>query len=567
MSNGINDRNPLAVRWLACLVFTMLVAGCSVPGPEVPAGTFGLDFSMPPGSVTQGAIVFVIDGVAANTFEEMLRNGELPNIQKYIIDRGVYAPRTVANIPSITLPNLTAIATGRFPGHHGVICNNWFDRNAMFWRNYDTIAQKNTLDGDCDVPNIYESFPDQTTVSVFFQPHRNATKFIEDWSSAGPPFFFGWYEFVDRLTLYRLHLVTDIARRQGRFPAVTVVYLLSPDFLAYGYGANSPQYRQALRHSDRQIGRVLADLERAGLLNKVHLALVSDHGHIEVTSHWPLVPFLRTNLGLDIPEHPAGENIPFEDRLEAYDKASCVATGSGDRFWALSLRKPLRRDGQFAGWDSWLTRPDENDLRHYPVRPKGQHRSLKAQPSTALAVDLLKTLAGEPAIDVMAYSPGKGAVRVIQGSSELEFQQQSAGEPITCRRISGDDPLGWKAHLPDEAFHGMAYTPRQWLAMTHRSDYPDLPAQILAYFRNRRAGDIALFAKPGMDFSQGLKSGHGGLRPGDMFVPMAIAGPGLSPRRVDIARSADLMPTLLDLLGRPIPPGLDGQSLLRGGGQ
>jgi len=31
---------------------------------------------------------------------------------------------------------------------------------------------------------------------------------------------------------------------------------------------------------------------------------------------------------------------------------------------------------------------------------------------------------------------------------------------------------------------------------------------------------------------------------------------------LDVARTVDLMPTLLKLLGRPIPPGLDGTPLL-----
>jgi len=44
---------------------------------------------------------------------------------------------------------------------------------------------------------------------------------------------------------------------------------------------------------------------------------------------------------------------------------------------------------------------------------------------------------------------------------------------------------------------------------------------------------------------------------------MLLAGPGVPhERRTAPVRSVDLVPTLLDLLGRPVPAGLDGRSLL-----
>jgi arylsulfatase A-like enzyme len=46
-----------------------------------------------------------------------------------------------------------------------------------------------------------------------------------------------------------------------------------------------------------------------------------------------------------------------------------------------------------------------------------------------------------------------------------------------------------------------------------------------------------------------------------MFVPMILAGPGVPVGRVEEARTVDLMPTLLHLLGRQEPPGLDGRVL------
>jgi len=572
----MNDSHKNRVGLLLTFLFALSpLAGCGVPSADGPANTYYLDFSLPPGAATRGAMVFAVDGVNAEIFADMLAKGELPAIRKYFVDRGLYAPQAVANVPAVTLPNLTSMVTGCFPGHHGIVGVNWFDRNLLLWRDYATIAQKDTLDGDYLVPNLYEQFPQNTTVSVFFQPHRNATKFVEDWTTGGPCFFFHWYEFLDRLTLSRMDLVMDIARARKEFPAVTILYQLSPDFAAYEHGASSSQYRQSLRHADRQIGRVLADVERAGLLDKIVIALVSDHGHDDVLHHHHMGTYLADVVGLKLSRDHLWENTPFERRLAAYEPYSAVLYGSGDRYSALSLRKPIRDGAKFAGWEPWNRRPSADDFVRYPVEKRN------GQPSRE--VDLLKSLTDLPAVDAVAWSVGAEAVRVRTKAGEVEFRQhpqansrlegatQSAKSdgcvpqrpPISYRVISGDDPLGYRGHVKDNVLSGaVPLSPLAWLEQTHDTQYPDLPPQVLAYFQTRRAGDLLAFAAPGWDFNSSHKSGHGGVRPIDLFVPMLIAGPGVPHATVPRARTVDLAPTLLHLLSKPIPPTMDGRSLI-----
>ena len=554
---------------ISLLVFAAVPVGCGVPGAYGPADTYGLDFSMPPDSQLSGAIVFFVDGVNASIFQEMIEAGELPAIKKYLADPGLYAPRAVANTPSVTLANMTSLVTGEFPGHHGVTGVNWFDRNQLLWRNYETIAQKNTLDGDYVPANLYEQFPDRSTFSVFFQPHRGTTKFIENWTSAGPPFYFGWYEFVDRLTLSRFDLVIDIARKRQEFPAVTVAYLLAPDFRAYGKGVKSKEYRDALRHTDRQIGRVCGDLERAGLLEKLHLVLVSDHSLGEVTRHFPLEKYLREQVGLNIARQRLWEQTPFEKRLEYYRQFPAVLYGSGDRYWAICLRKPRRVTTESADFAAWTVRPGPSELQDYPIHSEPSVLARLANVFFHVTwpppqrKDLLSLLVEPEAVDALAYSVGADRVRVRRKGGEVEFRQDGGREgSISYHLIAGEDPLGWKGKVSVAALRGEPMDGREWLAATHDTQYPDLPAQILAYFRARRAGDIAMFAAPGWDFNTVNRAGHGGLRPEDLHVPILLAGPRVPHGRVQVARTVDVMPTLLELLGRPLPPGLDGRSLI-----
>jgi arylsulfatase A-like enzyme len=49
-----------------------------------------------------------------------------------------------------------------------------------------------------------------------------------------------------------------------------------------------------------------------------------------------------------------------------------------------------------------------------------------------------------------------------------------------------------------------------------------------------------------------------------MHVPLILAGPGVpSGKRIGAARTVDLVPTVLTLLGRPVPEGLDGRPLVK----
>jgi len=510
------------LRLLIFAVFFFL-PGCGVPTPNGPTESYGVDFTPPAGVAPEqirGAIVFVVDGLNADTFQEMLRAGELPNLQRDFVDRGLYAPRAAANLPSVTLANLASLATGRFCGRHGVVGINWFDRRECVYRNYHTLAQKNRLDEDCVAKMLYQHWPEEFTVSVFFQPHRGATKFFENWLSAGPAFHFEWFEFVDRLTLFRFGEMMDLARRRGQFPKLVFAYLLAPDFQAYRHGASSRAYRDAIRHADRQIGRVLGDLRRAGLLDRMHLAVVSDHSHSDVKDHFDLTSFLRETLGLRVAERRLWEETPAPQRQAYYEHYDTVVCGSGERYRA--IHRLRQGDG----------------------------------------ADLTAALAGRDEVDCLAWPTGPGRVRVRTKGGTVEFAQPAGPAGLIAYRIlTGDDPLGYRQALGPGRSAKMSS--RQWLTATVRTNYPDLPAQILAYFESPRAGDMVAFASPGWDFGGGHAGGHGGVRgTEDMLVPLLLAGPGVPHTTVPCARTVDLYPTILTLLGKPLPPGLDGRALV-----
>lgn len=84
---------------------------------------------------------------------------------------------------------------------------------------------------------------------------------------------------------------------------------------------------------------------------------------------------------------------------------------------------------------------------------------------------------------------------------------------------------------------------------------------------------VAVVSDHGESLGEREWVGHNRLHAPQLFVPWIMAGPGLpAPRVVDTpAQLVDVMPTLLDLLGYPVPDGLAGSSLMpavrSGGGE
>jgi hypothetical protein len=177
-------------------------------------------------------------------------------------------------------------------------------------------------------------------------------------------------------------------------------------------------------------------------------------------------------------------------------------------------------------------------------------RSGRTAPLTdgELPRDLMERLLALPAVRVAAWRDDAGGVIAWAGGSRARLRER--GGLIQYEPLDGDPlELGGPCELPD----------REILMRSRASGLPDAPRQLLQLFRTPRAGDVALGARLSSDFRGPWeipehKSGHGSLIPDHMEVPIAasIALPGMP------LRTVDLMPTMLEVLGEPIPAGLDG---------
>jgi len=488
----------------------------------------------------RNVVVLFADGVDWKVYREMLSEGELPNIERYLVRRGTSVERAVTVAPSITYAVTTSLGTGLGPGHHGILGNKYFDRHRLMFVDYNSTQTYMDLDGDVLAPTIYEILGDKFSVTIQTPLRRGAYRCIDNWASSGVRWFFNQIPEIDCLTAERFELIGQISRRARRWPELIFAYMPATDEMGHRYGPNSRQYHDSIKNVDEQVGRICRALEANGLLAKTYVIFVSDHGMAACAKEnsVDLADLLRTKLQLRLTTKGPGKRVRYHRRAEYCRGYDAVLTTGGERRAMLYLRG-------LGGW----------------------HEGPKAEQVRAAA----SLLARQTAVCLVAHKEGETVVVAnARGRAQLQRQGQ-ASQPLNEKRyryrlIDGQDPLGYSdflrgSGLLDDNYHDG----RAWLEATAESDWPDLPTAVLEMFDSDRAGDVVAFAADGWDFSPANVGGHGSVTATDMLTVMAFAGPGIKAgHEIAVARTVDLAPTIVEMLSGPEAKQyhFDGQSLL-----
>jgi hypothetical protein len=262
------------------------------------------------------------DGGHCGEVLHLAETGELPNVRR-LIDRGVaLRGGAVAEFPSITLTNHTAILTGVGPGRHGVMGNVYFDRatgervvpnDQSTWHrsaewlrpgartlfemvadhvpgsgvrtasvdeaidrgaDYSTMALIRAS-GEAGADALDDALPDPATSAYVRDPAH-----LED-------DYFRWGVRVDDLGLRQ---VLDLWAAPETAPRLTWWANVVTDAGHHGGGPRSDMARDSLRQSDARLGTFLDHLEGLGVLDEVTILLTADHGfegsRPECTGSW-----------------------------------------------------------------------------------------------------------------------------------------------------------------------------------------------------------------------------------------------------------------------------------------
>jgi hypothetical protein len=263
----------------------------------------------------------LIDGANANVLYDAASSGEAPAIAR-LIEKGIaYRHGAVASLPTVTLPNHTAILTGCHPGHHGVLHNAWYDRSlgrqivtespstwqtAMQWLSpgVETIhhALKRSRPEAVTISINEPADPgaDYSTFDVFRA--GESSRLVPDLSSGPPPLT--TTEHYGQSRSYRQGTVADVmALAQAtavlsghhlgsdyELPMFLWVNTTLTDAAFHEGGPHSEIARAAIGDTDSRIGALVAAVERAGAGDETAYVLMADHGMeqtaADVTGDW-----------------------------------------------------------------------------------------------------------------------------------------------------------------------------------------------------------------------------------------------------------------------------------------
>jgi len=262
-----------------------------------------LDRSQPP---ARHLYLFLLDGLHFTELEERLRRDadDLPGLRRLRERAAVLGSGSMVNFPSITWPSHTAIGTGSWCGHHGVVNPSYYLRERR-----ETVSpqgQQLLTEGfsSPDVESLHEAFqrargPGTLTAAIYAPFGRGASHAALEDRNLGDP---------ARLKELAEQLAADVDPRWRKLDSdqlsnesvidtrgmAQVVELFTreeregPDFVFHNFllldgaghyfGAHDPGLRAALDETDRRVMRVLDLLEQLGRLEQTCIVVTADHG-------------------------------------------------------------------------------------------------------------------------------------------------------------------------------------------------------------------------------------------------------------------------------------------------
>jgi hypothetical protein len=466
-------------------------------------------------------IYYLVDGAHADVMQELLQQGQLPNIKR-IVDEGTFRKATTC-FPSTTGPAYLPFLTGHFPGSMDITGIRWFDK-AEFkrrrWRNKQAIRsycgpEANLFNSDMPVgkPTLFE------LLGQSYNVYNMITRGVPDAFDLGKKgkslaylraHFLGRNHPVDQLGHVR---IMDMLHKGNDFDFLFAVFP-SVDWDSHYYDIRDQRTVQAYKIADQSVGELRAFLERKGWWQQTLFLLSSDHGLMPTHTHFDLADWLSAE-GLPSLSHPL---------IWKKDPAISVSV-SGNSFAALHL---LKHEGAHGLREKEL-------IHHFGDRRLQQ---LVCQD----AVDLVFHRGNQPDSLVVHNSAGRALIRK-QGHRYI--YRPETGDPL-C--------LGTEVQARDH---------REALEITFNSLYPDSLVQAIQLFGSRRAGDIVVCAAKGYDLRDfweipAHKGSHGSLHREHMHVPLIYNQQGWTRHP---ARTADLFSTILHWMNKPALPS-EGNSLI-----
>ncbi len=186
----------------------------------------------------------------------------------------VKAEKMIPSIPSKTFPNHYAIVSGLYPGHNGLVSNEFYDRNLDITYNIgNRKAVRNSKFYNGTPLWVLASQQNMVNASMFWVGTEAPIK------NEYPTYYYkydGSISHADRVNQAIAWLQLPEVNR----PHFITVYFSVTDDIGHRFGPDSKEISQVVKEIDQTIGELIIKVNQLDL--PVNIIVVSDHGMIEV---------------------------------------------------------------------------------------------------------------------------------------------------------------------------------------------------------------------------------------------------------------------------------------------
>ena len=475
-------------------------------------------------------VFIIIDGAPYKIFKGLLENGDLPNIKKYVVDRGSLN-KAVSVFPSTTGPAFIPFFMGLYPGTANIPGIRWLSKSKFhaphrFKR--PGICSYMGIDGlrfEADLP------PNSPTLFNFFSPvsniynllargcppSKNLTRWIKPFVYTYAHFAHRW-RFVNRIAIRQLHKASEAGDQfiVCLFPAV--------DTFSHLAQTQSPQVLQTYQEIDMAIGELVHSLQKANTLEETLILITSDHGMSDTHTH------------IDVPQHldDGGWRCLHYPKIWRQGTVSAsMVSGNG------MTHLYFKNGGNGKGWGART--PFEQLYKMGVVSSLIELEGLGLVVGRSETGDIIvQSRSGQGRISCHSLDTDHGnsqnSLTAFKCADALRFSYQ----------FIGMDPLGYGVHYKN-------LSSREALRKTYDSSYPDGIVQLWQIFNGDRTGDLVLSAESGYDLRARYEipehhATHGALIAEHMHIPLATNYPIAE----QCIRSVDVFPTVLNLCGHNV---------------
>lgn len=302
---GTMKHAPALLAIFGIFVYSSGSAQEPIPSPAPPA--------IPTRGKAEHVVVVVWDGMRP----DLIREDTTPTLAR-MAHEGTFFARHHSIYPTSTEVNGTAIATGCFPAHSGIIGNREYrpaiePREPVATEAAATVRKGDEITGGkyLAVPTLPEVLQQSGRRTVIAGTKGVALLMDRSLRQAQADAAARSTRLVGGKSL-PVNVAEEIVKAQGEFPSqegrqllshlpntladawttqaltaslwhgeppgFSVLWLSEPDFSQHEFGVGSPTGLRALGSSDAQLATVLATLEKGGWRDKTDVLVVSDHG-------------------------------------------------------------------------------------------------------------------------------------------------------------------------------------------------------------------------------------------------------------------------------------------------